>query len=442
MTRILGILGTLVLSLLVSSPSSLAQYSTDNSAVGGVLIDTDGMLSQAQTGELKALSQKRREAMQPLASGLASSAEMRKISLKKLNETIQRCLAKGETIPDSVRYLGGLTAVEYVFVYPEANDIVLAGPAEGWTVGAQGVIVGKESGHPTMLLEDLQSAMRSASGSERRVFSVSIDPTPEGLQAVNVFVSQVKRVQNPQAIASEMEKRLGNQVVSIEGMERNSHFAAVLAAADYRMKQISMGATKSPLKSLPSFVSMIKKPTEANVLPRWWMAPNYDAILRDEAGLSWNLVGGKVVTRTESDLFDGSQVVRGAGKASPVFTAWADKMTANYEKLSVVEPIFGQLRNCMDCAIVAAIVAENDLLTKIDNPLETLLSDDASIKRSVVPQFVSSTAVVAKKGNGYLFTNGGVAIDLWSMVKEAQVADDWNVTAEKCQVTGKTWWKN
>ncbi|MDO4584189.1 MAG: DUF1598 domain-containing protein [Planctomycetia bacterium] len=442
MTRNLGILGTLVLSLMVGEVSSWAQYSTDNSAVGGVLIDADGMLSQAQTGDLKALSQKRQETMQPLVSGLATSAEMRKISLKKLNETIQQSLAKGEAIPDSVRYLGGLTAVEYVFVYPEENDIVLVGPAEGWTVGPKGVIVGKDSGRPTMLLEDLQSAMRSAGGSERRVFSVSIDPTPEGLQAVNAFVSQVNRVRNPQAMASEMEKRLGNQVISIEGIERDSHFAAVLAAADYRMKQISMGVTKSPLKSLPSFVSMIKKPTEANVLPRWWMAPNYDAILRDEAGLAWNLVGGKVVTRTETDFFDGTQVVRGAGKASPVFAAWADKMTANYEKLSVAEPIFGQLRNCMDCAIVAAIVAENDILTKIDNPLEALLSEEASVKRSIVPQFVSSTAVVAKKGNGYLFTNGGVAIDLWSLVKEANVTDDWNVTAEKCQVTGKKWWKN
>ena len=34
------------------------------------------------------------------------------------------------TLPDSIRYLEGLTQVRYVFVYPEEKDLVIAGPAE------------------------------------------------------------------------------------------------------------------------------------------------------------------------------------------------------------------------------------------------------------------------------------------------------------------------
>ena len=47
-----------------------------------------------------------------------------------------------------MRYLAGLTRLEYVFYYPETQDIEIAGPAEGWVVDASGRVVGMESGLP------------------------------------------------------------------------------------------------------------------------------------------------------------------------------------------------------------------------------------------------------------------------------------------------------
>ncbi|MDO4575872.1 MAG: DUF1598 domain-containing protein [Planctomycetia bacterium] len=423
--------------LVLCCSDGFAQYSSNTSAVGGVLVDAEGMLSLATADQLKTLENARLEAMQSIQKGLDQTADTRRISLKKLNGIAARCVAEGKAIPDSVKYLGGLTAIENVFVYPEENDIVLVGPAEGWTVGPKGVMVGKNSGKPIMLLEDLVVAIRSASGSERHVFAVSIDPTEAGLKTVHAYVSQIRAVTNASRVAKQLEEKLGNQVVTLTGVEANSHFAYVLAAADYRMKQISMGSTKSPVKSLTSFVPMIQSPEEANVLPRWWMAPNYAAITRSEDGLAWSLSGGSVVTLTETEMFDGDRLVKKTVGMSTAFQKWADLMTENFDALSKAEPIFGQLRNCMDCAMVAAMIAEGDLLEKV-NDLEALLSAPEFTTSYPVPRMVPSTAVVAKKGGGFLFTNGGVSIDMWKPIQTARVAED--LKAGKYPV-GKSWWK-
>lgn len=433
-----GFLALAVVVLGVSLAGAQGYYYGDNKNVGGVMINASGMVSQATLGEAKKLAAARTKAMQPVAEGLRGQTDMRRVSLKKVDEVLAACRESGKSVPEDIFLLGGLTAVEYVFVYPEANDIVLVGPAEEWTVGPNGVFVGKTTGKTIMLLDDLAVAMRATQGRQRGVFSVSIDPTPEGLTKLREYTSTIKAV--TKNTAAKMEEALGPQVVTLAGVPADSHFAGVMAAADFRMKQISMGAVKSPVSALPSFVSMVKNPSDSASQPRWWLAPNYEAVTRDAAGLAWNLQGGKVVTMTETDLHEGGRIVRGAGKASPVYSQWADKMTENYEQLAAVEPIFGQLRNCMDAAIVAAIIAENGLLGKIDNPLDSLTSPNGYEPVQLnTPKNVPSTAVMAKKGNQYMTVTGGVSIDMWKIAKDAKVSK--TLSGEGKEVAGKDWWK-
>ncbi len=418
-----------------------ATTNTNNSAVGGVLIDAEGRLAQASVDDLAEVQRDALDSLAPISKSLNQTAT-RKISLKKLNDEIVKSLATGEKIPDAVRFLGGLTAIEYVLIYPEEKDVVLVGPAEGWTVGPQGVIVGKESKKPVILLDDLVTAIQSATGSTRSVFSVSIDPTKEGLAKMTSYASSVNPSTAPKVVAAGMEDALGLQTVTLQGVDPASHFAYVMAAADFRMKQISMGVTKSPVRTLPSFVSMMKTPAANGALPRWWLAPNYDAITRDEAGLTWVIKGAKVVTMTDTDFFDGNKVVRKGADAVDVFGKWADKMTENYEALSVAEPIFGQLRNCMDCALVAAIIAENDVLSKVDHSFgEMLTSKDVCTRYDFVPAHVPSTSVVARRGGAFMFVTGGVSINPWETVK-ASTSANLDSVREKGLVTSSKWYQN
>ena len=67
------------------------------------------------------------------------------------------------------------------------------------------------------------------------------------------------------------------------------------------------------------------------------------------------------------------------GRASPIAQRWADNMTKHYDELAVAEPVFGELENCMDLAIVAALIVRENLPQKADCTLPTLL-EGASIK--------------------------------------------------------------
>ena len=427
--------------MIYSGSTAFSQVYDDNndSSVGGVMIDADGMLSLADTADAKSFETALRDSLAPIDGALNKAVPHRRISLKKINETVALCAAQGKSIPDSVRYLGGLTAIEHVFIFPEENDVVLVGPAEGWTAGPKGVVVGSVSGKPVLLLDDLVVAMKSVAGQERRsVFSVSIDPAQEGLQRMAEVVAKQGAVTNASSVANGMEKALGPQVVTIQGVANNSHFAGVMAAADFRMKQISMGVTKSPVKTLPSFISMMKDPADSGTLPRWWLAPNYASLQRDAEGLSWRLKGGSVVTMTDTDFFDGNKVVRQGGNNDSVFAQWADKMTANYLDLSRVEPIFGQLRNCMDCALTAAILAENgkvnfDALTSCKDVCRTT---------AAAPQTVPSSSVVARKAGVYMFVTGGVSINPWDLLQESSVKDSLANLRTSAAVAGENWWKD
>ena len=41
-----------------------------------------------------------------------------------------------------------------------------------------------------------------------------------------------------------------------------------------------------------------------NVMPRWWLAPQYEPLLTDADGMSWELRGPGVKAMAEEDLFD------------------------------------------------------------------------------------------------------------------------------------------
>ena len=109
---------------------------------------------------------------------------MRKISLRALEAACQHFLTENSgKLPDEIKYLGGLQRIQYVFVYPEQNDIVLAGPAEGWKIDEAGNVVGVTTGRPVLQLDDLLVALRTVSSARQGAISCSINPTAEGMRS-------------------------------------------------------------------------------------------------------------------------------------------------------------------------------------------------------------------------------------------------------------------
>ena len=128
--------------------------------IAGIDVDATGVLRVKQFDP--------RLAQQRLAAARAQGdanvmrpSDLRKVSLNRLEAAIAEQLSAGQGISDEMKALAGLTSVQYVFFYPDTNDIVIAGPAEGFFADPTDRFIGMNSGRPSVLLEDLVTALRA-----------------------------------------------------------------------------------------------------------------------------------------------------------------------------------------------------------------------------------------------------------------------------------------
>jgi hypothetical protein len=409
--------------------------------VGGVSINTDGVLSLARTEDLDTLSKLRQQSLEKIPAELNPAVEMRKISLRRLEAVVEECAKNKKPVPDAIKYLAGLQHIRYVFVYPEQKDIVLVGPGEGWKVDAKGNVIGIATGRPVMLLDDLLIALRTARAAAQGGITCSIDPTPEGLARVKAS----PHGRDPQTVARGLESALGMQRISVEGVPATSHFARVLVAADYRMKRIAMNFDPSPVRGLPNYLQMVRPGARTMLSPRFWLEPKYEGLLRDADRLAFELRSSGVKAMTEEDHVAASGNIEHSGKASPTAQRWADLMTAKYAELAVADPIFGQLQNCMDLAIVGALIVKERLAEKAGYSMPTLM-ESPEVQPVVfnAPKQVPSMASTLKKGRNWVISvSGGVAIQSWALADTAKQSDTVGpVRAQAAPAETTNWWWN
>jgi len=424
-------------------------------AVGGISIDADGVLANAQPDNLNKLRALRVRALAEVPGDLHAATEMRKVSLRGLMAAIDDCRQNHRPLPDDVKYLAGLQRIRYVFLYPERNDIVLVGFGEGWKVGEAGAIVGATTGRPVLLLDDLVVALRSAMQAAQGGISCSIDPTADGLRRYQEMMKHQDTIGDPETTLQGIEQSLGPQMISITGVPATSHFARVLVAADYRMKRLAMNFDPAPIAGLPSYLQMMRPGGRGprSAMPRWWLATNYDPLLTDDEGLAWELRGPGVKAMTEEDflLANGDRVH--SGKASPLAQKWANNMTAKYDELSQRDPIFGELRNCMDLAVIAALVFKENLPVKASCDVSPLIGENGPpVDAFVVPKQVDTQASFVKKGDNWIISaSGGVLIHSWGVADRKDRTDTLAPLRNKAQppasdkavaAQSTTWWWN
>jgi hypothetical protein len=416
-------------------------------AVGGVSIDASGLLNTAQLDSLGELAKLRSAAIGKSPEGLAAPADMRKVSLRGLEEAIINCTKNKQPLPEEIKYLAGLQRIRYIFVYPEQKDIVLAGPGEGWKVDARGNVVGVTTGRPVLQLDDLLTTLRSAlSSAKEGGIRCSIEPTPEGVARYDQVTAGMRGITNPDADKKALEEAMGLQKIIVEGVPGSSHFARILVAADYRMKRIGMGFEPAPQGvKLPSYLQMVSVSSRSTSSPRWWMEPKCDGILKDPSNLAWELRDMSVQTLSQEDFFN-AKGQRQASKPNAMAKHWADMMTKEYPTLAVADPVFGELQNCMAMAVVAALVVKERLPERAGNSLPVLFSStDVKTDEYYVPKQVASQASLLRKpGKGSVISvSGGVAINAWNLADKAEVSDAVAAVRTKAAASNHaTWWWN
>ncbi|MFN0016812.1 MAG: DUF1598 domain-containing protein [Pirellulaceae bacterium] len=442
-------IATLMLAMLATAimlPGQVLAQNNNNGffgqAVGGVSVSTDGVLAMPITKDITLAREAFTKAMKPQADALKNKVGMRMISLRAIEEAIAKSNDKnGNDLPEEILFLAGIQRVEFVFLYPEQNDIVLAGPGEGWKLDENANMVGVTTGRPVIRLEDLMLALRTTENARNGGISVSIDPTEEGRLELDRVLANIKQFN--EGVVDVVEKALGPQKISINGVPKTSHVARTLVAADYKMKRIAMKLEQSPVKGLGSYVDMLKAAPK-NMMPRWWMACDYEPMAKSADGLAWQLRGKGVKVMTEDEVAINGKVA-GTGKTSDAAQKWADNMTAKYDELSVAEPVFGELRNVMDLCVISALIAKENLLAKANLEIPTLLGSDQKLQPHEwnAPTQVSTQCSVTHKARNYIITaSGGVDINSWAIADKTQEVPAVGETRQKAAAknAGSLYW--
>lgn len=459
MNRARRLFTSYVLLLCVASvlvDCAVAQLPVQPTLPAGVDVDASGVLRMRMatdpTGQLT--RQRMAEFKAALAPELARPSRLRKISLNRLEAALQKSLANSSGIPDEMRYLAGLTRLQYVFVYPETGDVVIAGPAEGYGWDLVGQPIGIVSGRSILELQDLVVALRCfpPGGAGTESIGCSIDPTPEGLQRMQQFLASIAGRVAPSddvRIAAGLRESLGPQLVSIYGVPETTHFARVLVEADYRMKLIGIGLEVPPVK----IVSYVQRANPSNVarnaLQRWYFVPDYESVRVSEDALAIELVGQGVKLIGEQEYVEQTGArsqTRGQDRASQVFV---HSFTERYAALAQKIPVYAQLRNLIDMSVVAAFLQEHDVYGQL-NWKAALFNDESklSVQTYPAPKKVESAVNVVWK-HSVLMTpiGGGVTVEPKRALSSGNLSaeDDGQIAAQRqnidmSSVDASHWW--
>jgi hypothetical protein len=408
----------------VSSPLWAGFITGQQQQVGGVSISAEGLIGATDLTAQRQLQAEMEKALQPVPGDLKSFSKLRKVSLRGLEAAIANHRANETTdLPQTMEMLAGLQQIQYIFVYPELNDIVLAGPAEGWQINPQGDVVGMTTGKPTLRLDDLMIGLRYA---REGAMQCSIDPTEKGLASLRQFVAKIPSGSQPADVLGKIEETLGTQVITVGGVPEGSHFARVMVAADFRMKRLAMNFEQAEGVDLPSYLHLaqVQKGGLQNMLPRWWLAPKSAPIRTTADGMAWELRELAVECKTEDDFLNADGTRQHTGKSGSAAQRWADSFTAKYAEISKTQSIFADLRNLIDLAVVGAVIHKHNLLESAGLNAPHLMSEEV-IESYDVPRRVDSKASVLRRGNGWLISaSGGVQMypeELASATEESAV---------------------
>ena len=220
---------------------------------GGVVVDVDGLLRRLDMSRSRQLVDVHRSSLGgksswvPAQDAMQKSSRLRKVSLNQLEREIQLRAAQGLPPDRAMQHLAGIYRIQFVLVYPESGDIVLAGPAGDWRSTGEGRAVNMETGHPVLHLDDLVVVMRNAINGDSH-FGCSIDPRPENIKRTRDYIERVSgkpiRPNQRDDWLEGLRASVGRQDVHVFGIAGNNRTARVLVEADYRMKLIGMGLEK------------------------------------------------------------------------------------------------------------------------------------------------------------------------------------------------------
>lgn len=413
-----------------SSSTSSSSVTNNNFNQSGIVIDAKGVLSRKTftdpTGQLT--RERIADAKTVLDPKVTAYSKLRKISLNRLEAAVRQHQG---VLSEEMRCLAGLQRIRYVFYYPETKDIVIAGPAEGWFTNVAGHVVGVNTGRPVVQLQDLVVGLRAypAGGKQPSFIGCSIDPTPEGLAAMQQYLRQIGSHATPdmtESIVEGLRTSMGYQNITVNGVQPDTRFAQVMVEADYRMKLIGIGLERPPV-NLVSYVDRARAgDMSRQALQRWYFIPDYQCVRVSDDRLAMELVGEGVKLVDEGELVSGGgerQVVGGINKASQLFVSG---FTKAYPQIADRTNVYADLRNLIDIAVAAAYIQHQDYYGQSGWTMEFFGDEKAfAVETYAIPKTVETVVNAIWRGHTLLTpVSGGVQINPTKALESDNLLND------------------
>ncbi|HAY81119.1 MAG TPA: hypothetical protein DCY79_15040 [Planctomycetaceae bacterium] len=401
---------------------------------GGVYVDSAGVMRRMKfapaTNRLLTARSQSQQTQQN--NDARRESRLRKVSLNRLERELQLLELQGKAPTETMRNLAGLQQIQYVFVYPDTGDVVIAGPASDWIADQEGRQVGVKSGKPVLQLDDFVVLLRNAYEEKGR-FGCSITPTQAGLARTQKFLAESSqkaiRPSQRDEWLDNFRATLGKQDIVVYGVDPKTRVGKVLVEADYRMKLVGMGLEEGTLGVVSYLDSVTPGPDgslpDMNVL-RWWFTLNYKAIQASKSRDAYALQGQGVKVLSENEMLTERGERKHTGKSSVLNLQFANSFTKHFPALAAKYPVYAELRNIFDLALVAALIRAEDIPNRVNwHPSHLLDKQRYRPAVGVAPTRVESIVnyrVIDKK-HFIAGVSGGVTVDTSQLVNRGAIAE-------------------
>lgn len=297
------------------------------------------------------------------SAALASPA--RRVSLVQLELAARRCLIAGEATPDDVRFPGGLYELEAVVILPEERDLLLVGKGGPWRRDPSGRAINLATDRPLIQLDDLVVCWRAARENGGR-FGCSITPRKENLAAMQQFLA-ASRLKG-EAWREGLQTAVGQQDIEVFGIDAQTHAARVLVDADHHMKLVGMGIEPT-VPGLDSYfdqtVAGFTGQPMAMDVARWWFTLGEFTIGTNPDETVFALSGDTVRVLSETEFIDQQGERIHTGQSQGPTAAFARDFTQSFEAIADRYPVYRELQNVFELAVVCGLIHEHGLAERI-----------------------------------------------------------------------------
>ena len=183
--------------------------------------------------------------------------------------------------------------------------------------------------------------------------------------------------------------------------------------------------------------------------PRWYLMPEYQSVRVSADNLGMELVGQGVKVVCEDEVVGPNGQIQRSGHADKASHAFTDGFTRKYPELSKKIPCYAQLRNCIDMAIAACYIQQNNLYAQAGWNLDTFGDEKGyAVETFNSPLQIEPTVTTLWKNSRLFFPiSGGVQIQpARALDSKNRLADEDGKIAETRegidlkQLAADRWW--